>query len=279
MNTGKKEPPMATKLNHEQKGILDDQLFALRDKTVNGVRDFNEVRKALQEIIEGRFYTPIPEKLLMQVRSPLWYTLPEQQLEHVRQLNKQRDWGFEDSDFPSIPEDIQLHGDEVLLLCVSLRAQRGKSALQRTFEELWYLSEAPTDYTKWRWDELKSDSKHLRQAPGYKHTPGIRWVVFNPNAYHGKSPEAALKQSKIDNVQLAGLEVLMAVLLFPTWATSWNGDTSAYPNMSGLQFYWNTDWSRVPYLDRWGDGRQLGLYAGWAGYSGVCFASPSVREC
>jgi hypothetical protein len=38
---------MGTKLNHEQKGRLDDQLFALRSKTVDGIRDLAYVREGL----------------------------------------------------------------------------------------------------------------------------------------------------------------------------------------------------------------------------------------
>jgi hypothetical protein len=278
MNTGKKEPSMATKLNHEQKGILDDQLFALRDKTVNGVRDFDEVRKALQRIIEGKFFEKTPTPVVVS-SVPSWYVSPERQLERVIQLNKEQRWGLSMADVRPIPEFTSRTETEVLLLTISLPTVGRKSGLHRTFDELWSLIEAPDGYTKYRLDELKATTKLLRQAPGYNHTPGIRWVVFDPNAYHSKSPEAALKQSKIDNAQLAGFEVLMATLLFPTWATSWNGDSSPYPNMSALQFYWNSDWSIVPYLGRWDGNRQLGLSASWAGYSNGSWSSPSVREC
>ena len=44
----------------------------------------------------------------------------------------------------------------------------------------------------------------------------------------------------------------------------------------GLRY---TDWSRVPYLDRWGDDRQLGLHVYWAGDRGGYWSSPSVRDC
>jgi hypothetical protein len=71
----------------------------------------------------------------------------------------------------------------------------------------------------------------------------------------------------------------MAELLFQSWATSWNGDSSPFPNLSGLQFYWNTDWSHVPYLNRWDGVRQLELDADWAGSVLSDYASPSVMEC
>lgn len=248
----------------------------------NGSLDPDNVRKALQDIIEGKFpEIKLPKAAITHVlaKQPSWYVSPEDQLKKVKTFNAALDWGFVTENIPAIPGSWQHNPNEVLMLAVSLPPKGRKSGLHRTFDELWNLIEAPDGYTKYRWDELKATTKLLRQAPGYNHTPGIRWVVFNPNAYHGKSPEAVLKQSKIDNAQLAGLEVLMATLLFPTWATSWNGDSSPYPNMSALQFYWNSGWSRVPYLDRWDVARRLELRAHWAVGSREDFASPSVREC
>ncbi len=248
----------------------------------NGSLDPDNVRKALQDIIEGKFpEIKLPKAAITHVlaKQPSWYVSPEDQLKKVKAFNAALDWGFVTENIPAIPGSWQHNPNEVLMLAVSLPPKGRKSGLHHTFDELWNLIEAPDGYTKWRWEELKATAKLLRQAPGYDYTPGIRWVVFNPNAYHGKSPEAALKQSKEDSVQLAGLEVLMAALLFPTWTTSWNGGSSPYPNMSALQFYWNSRWSVVPYLCRWVGSRQLRLHADWAGYAYGGWSSPSVTEC
>lgn len=40
-----------------------------------------------------------------------------------------------------------------------------------------------------------------------------------------------------------------------------------------------TDWSNVPYLNRWDDNRQLKLNANWADNSNDNWSSPSVRDC
>jgi hypothetical protein len=40
-----------------------------------------------------------------------------------------------------------------------------------------------------------------------------------------------------------------------------------------------TDWSHVPYLNRWDDNRQLKLNANWASNANSRWASPSVRDC
>lgn len=247
----------------------------------NGSLQPDDVRRALQNIIEGKFVEPrgITVVTSVLVKQPSWYVSPERQLERVIQLNAERRWVLSMSDVRPILEFTPRTETEVLLLTICLPTLGRKSGLHRTFDELWNTIDEPQSYTKWRCDELKSDSNHLRLAPGHKHTPGIRWVAFDPNAYHGLSPEAALEQSKTDGLQLAGTEVLMAALLFPTWATSWDGKSSPYLNLSGLQFYWVTDWSRVPYLYRWNDAHRLRMHASWAGNVGGRWSSPSVREC
>ena len=40
-----------------------------------------------------------------------------------------------------------------------------------------------------------------------------------------------------------------------------------------------TDWSNVPYLNRWDDDRQLKLNDNWADYRDDSWSSPSVRDC
>jgi hypothetical protein len=168
----------------------------------------------------------------------------------------------------------------VLLLNVRLSKKNKQPALHRTFDELWSLIQAPSGYGKWRWDELKATNKLLRRVSGYGHeVDEVEWVIFDPVAYQGKSPQEALELSNADGMQLAGTEVLMATLLFPDWPLSWFKDNMPAPNLSGLQFYWNAGWSHVPCLRRWDGRRQLELSANWAGRANSCGASPSVREC
>ena len=71
----------------------------------------------------------------------------------------------------------------------------------------------------------------------------------------------------------------MAAAMFPEWVSSWNVGKSPYPKMSGLQFYWGTDWSLVPCLYRWEDGSQLRLNAVDAGIAHPYLSSPVVRKC
>jgi len=216
-------------------------------------------------------------------QSPDWYDAsPERQIEKTSaflELHGGQE-GFRPSDIPAVPTNfIPRTKTEVLLLAVYLPDKGRVKGFRRTFDAWWDFIVPPAGLTKWRWEELKSDSKHLRLAPGVEYKPGIRWVAFDPNAYQGKSPKDALAQSANDGTTLAHAEVLMVAAQFPSWASSWNGGNSPYPNMSALQFYWDTDWSRVPYLGRGGGSRQLKLSADWADFADSRWSSPVVREC
>jgi hypothetical protein len=268
----------------EQLAGITAQHNEIVKRVANGSLDAEQVKDSLQAIIEKREPRGITiatshQRFQSESSMPDWYVSPEQQLERVTQLNRQRDWGFEESDFPAIPEGASLRDGEVLLLCVYLPTKGRKSGLYRTIDELWDAYEAPSRYIKRRWSELKAEPKLVRQAPGYTYTPGIRWVVFNPNSYHGKSPEQALELAKQDNVQLAGVEGLMANLLFPAWATSWNGTSGPYPWLTGLQYKDQADWSLSLCFYRWDDDRQVNFSAHWSDFVFSVFGSPSFREC
>ncbi len=256
--------------------ITTDQLFALQTRQNEigrrlkaGSLNVEDVLDATQGILDG-IYPTRPVSAL-----PSWYVSPELQLVRAFQANTERKWGFAEGAFPVLPPD----STKLWLLVVKLPNKGRVKGLQRTFDDRWDLIEAPAGYTKWRSSEFLTDPDHLRLAPGYEHTPGIYWVEFEPGTYQGKSPQAALEQSAGD---LVGTEALDAIWQFPDWSLSWFVDDTPAPNLSALQFRWDktsTDWSRVPYLDRWDGRRRLGLRARWADDDGPSWASPSVREC
>ncbi len=254
---------MATKLTHEQKGILDDQLFALRDKAVNGIRDFEEVRRALQNIIEGKFpstesawpsYPPATSLYVWE--PPSWWRTPEQQLERARQL-----WPGRGLPEPS-REFVPQTKTEVLLLHVP-----------DMFNSLWDKVNAPTGYTKYRWEGVKSDKRNLRLAPNKVEFTEPVWLAFDPEHGKGERPDSYWGQA-----DLAASEVFSALIQFPEWSLAWFNGASA-PNLTGYQLKYGSGWSNVLYADRWVDDRQLGLNARLAGYADDLWSSPRVREC
>jgi len=251
-----------------------NQLRLIEDRFLNGTLDPVAVRPILQGIIQDKS-TPL-------ITTPSWYSSVNAQIYKVSAFLELhgRQQGFAPSDIPAAPNFIPRTKTEVLLLAVYLPDKGGVKGFRRTFEEWWYFIDPPVGLTKWRWEVLKSDSKHLRLASGIDYKPGIRWVAFDPNAYRGKSPKEALVLSaSADSTTLAHAEVLMAAAMFPKWVSSWNGGKSPYPNMSGLQFYLSTDWSNTPCLGRWDDDSQLKLDADDADYAASGSSSPVVREC
>lgn len=237
-----------------------------------GSLNVDDVLAATQGILDCVYPTPLAHPL------PDWYVSPELRLEQARQYNEQRKWGFSDTDFPSVPSDT----GKLWLLVVNLPGKGGKAALQRTVDDRWELIEAPAGYTKYRYPELLTDPDHLRLAPGYDFTPGIYWVEFNPDAYQGKSPEAALQQSQVSGELLAGTEVLDAIWQFPGWVLTWFKDGKAAPNLSGLQFRWDdgSAWLYVLCVSLWDDDHRLELNALRADDAYDGWASPVVvREC
>ena len=214
--------------------------------------------------------------------SPNYYDVsPAQLLEKVSaflELHGGGQEGFRPSDIPAVPNFTPRNKTELLLLAVYLPDKAGVQGFHRTFEAWWDFIVPPTHQTKWRWEGLRSDSKHLRLTEGIEYKSGIRWVYFDPNAYQDKSPKDALAQSASDGTTLAHAEVLMAIAQFSGWVSSWNGGKSPYPIMSGLQFYWNAVWSSVLHFRRLNASRQLGLAVGSAvGIYRGC-SSPVVRK-
>lgn len=238
---------MGQKLSPEEKGQLVDQLMELLRVAVNGIRPFADVRRGLQDIIEGKSGV---------VATPSWYVSPEQQLERARQL-------WPNAVLPEPPKEFTPRtSSEVLLLHVP-----------DTFDSLWNKVDAPTVYIKYRWESVKTDKWNLRLSPNKREYTEPVWLAFDPEHGKGARPDSLWGQS-----DLAASEVLSALIQFPEWPLAWFNGASA-PNLSGYQLKYEGNWSDVPCLSRWDDDRQLVLSARWAGDDGSLFASPSVREC
>lgn len=219
----------------------------------NGSLDPTAVKRALQGIIEGKFVALV-------WNPPTWWRTPEQQLERACQL-------WPNAVLPEPPEEFMPRTkSEVLLLHVP-----------DTFDSLWDKVVAPTGYTKYRWENVKSDKGNLRLAPNKVEYTEPVWLAFDPGRGRSESPD-----SFWDYPDTAASEVFSALIQFPEWLHTWRNGAST-PILTGYQLKNGEDWSNVPYLDLWDVGRQLSLNGSWA-YTTIIGAtyplsSPSVRKC
>lgn len=233
----------------EQLAGITSQHNEIVKRVGNGSLDPAAVKRALQDIIEGKLPT-------LTWNPPTWWRTPEQQLERARQL-------WPNAVLPEPPKEFTPRTkSEVLLLHVP-----------DSFDSLWDKVVAPTGYTKFRWEGVKADKRNLRLSPNKREYTEPVWLAFDPEHGKGERPDSFWGQADI-----AASEVFSALIQFPEWPLAWFNGASA-PNLSGYQLKYDGNWSNVPYLDRWDDDRQLELGDCWAGGRPGSWSSPSVREC
>ena len=233
----------------EQLAGITSQHNEIVKRVSNGSLDPVAVKRALQDIIEGKLPT-------LTWNPPTWWRTPEQQLDRARQL-------WPNAVLPEPPKEFTPRTkSEVLLLHVP-----------DTFDSLWDKVVAPSGYTKYRWEGVKADKRNLRLAPNKVEFDRPVWLAFDPEHGKGERPDSFWGQADI-----AAREVFSALIQFPEWSLAWFNGASA-PNLTGYQLKYDGSWSRVPCLLRWVGGRQLELDDRWAGYRSDRWSSPSVREC
>ena len=218
-----------------------------------------DVRRVLANpSLAGKMYNAIqPPRAVVMNGTPSWWRTPEQQLARARQL-----WPGIALPEPA-KEFVSRTSAEVLLLHVP-----------DTFDSLWSKVVAPEGYTKYRWEGVRSDKRHLRLAPNVPNRTTPVWLGFDPEHGKGKRPDSFWGQPN-----LAASEVLSALIQFPDWPLAWYKDGVSAPNLTGYQLKWDTAWSGVPCLSRWDDGRRLKLHDNWAGFAYGLWSSPVVRQC
>ena len=234
----------------EQLAGITSQHNEIVKRVGNGSLAPNAVKRALQDIIEGK----LPP--MQNWNPPTWWRTPEQQLARARQL-------WPNAVLPEPPKEFTPRTkSEVLLLHVP-----------DTFDSLWDKVNAPTGYTKYRRDGVKSDKRNLRLAPNKVEYTEPVWLAFDPERGKGERPDSFWGQA-----DTAASEVFSALIQFPEWSLAWFNGASA-PNLTGYQLKYDGNWSRVPYLYRWDGDRQLKLHGCWADDRYDDWSSPSGREC
>ena len=235
----------------EQLAGITSQHNEIVKRVGNGSLDPIAVKRALQDIIEGK----LPP--MQNWNPPTWWRTPEQQIARARQL-------WPNAVLPEPPKEFTPRTkSEVLLLHVP-----------DTFDSLWDKVVAPDSYTKYRWEGVKADKRNLRLSPNKREYTEPVWLAFDPEHGKGERPDSFWGQA-----DLAASEVFSALIQFPEWSLAWFINGASAPNLTGYQLKYDGNWSLVPYLRRWDDGRRLKLNDHWAVYRHGSWSSPSVREC
>lgn len=188
--------------------------------------------------------------------APPWYKTPPEQMEHAR-----RCWPGITLPKPPLTSFPRHGSNEVLLLHVP-----------RPFDELWDHVVGPDGFSKWRYREVKTVKMNL--VPGKRPLLRPAWLLFDPEANRGKTPEQALE---ISAGELASDEVLSALIQFPDWPLDWLNDGAA-PNLAGYRIAVDDAkwWWWTPTFDY--RGRELLLNLSASDLGGSEWASPTVRE-
>ena len=211
----------------------------------NGSLNPDVVERALQDIIDSK-----PPQ-----GPPTWWRTPVQQLERASQL-----WLF--ITLPDPPKVFTPQTEsEILLLHVP-----------DSFDGLWNLAVAPAGYTKCRWEDIRADSRNLRFTSKKREYTEPVWLAFDPEHGKGERPD-----SLWGNANLAGSEVLSALIQFPDWPLAWF-DSASTPKLAGYQSRYFDTWTGVPCLTRRDSDRQLRLSARWSGNQHDAWSCPSIRR-
>src|ERR1019366_5245800 len=188
----------------------------------------------------------------MRSRSPIMFITPAEQIKKMLKWEKKYKWNF--GEYPIAPKFKQ-HDLTTLVLVPYF------DTVQATVDNLWQVITDEYEST-WKWDELKTDSRHLRLLKGITQPPkGLRWEVINLGANWGPDKGRQVKDVRGTNSAHAG--ILAAVCLFPSWFTSMDGVKVPYVDIAGYECSVQgfAPWRSVPYIDR--DDSRVSLSAYW----------------
>ena len=166
---------------------------------------------------------------------PSWYISPEKQVLVAKRIRQSWDYVYNDIPIPMVPEPFPpLTSTEVLMLNVVVPRFGYRASLKDTFNELW-------DMISIRGADKYSPNNILMTRLSFKDSlaekPGFYWLAFDIDASNrGLSPYKASKIAWKHQKFLAGTSVLMAMVLFPKWAETWDGKKSPFPIMGGLDY-------------------------------------------
>ncbi len=257
---------------------ISGQSHEIMKRVGNGSLDARSVRKALQDIIEG--------KLSQDARFEGKLLMLGNQLDLLRRYNAQY-WEnrLTEEQFSAIEREVAQSWlghtqciDDLAILHVQF------DSLEETVEMWWrvYVGEQPDS---WRWPVLRVDAEHLCLLGSNVKTyePGIHVVRINLVAHWepegGRTLIEVRKQAKSTDEILAQFEVMSAYGLHSELLREQDGENLPYADMPGTVVTVPGDSRPYALCVRWDPfSRGAGLNARWVGNRSSKWAAPVLRE-
>lgn len=221
----------------------------------------------LQDFIEGRLNNREYRRMANAANgrlSPHWRTPPKAQLKLARQLNRRFNWGFAESDFPACPVNPALDEDEMLVLAIYFPEADGVSSAQRTVEKHLEALQIYQPQLTVEAQDVNTDAEWLQLQ--WERQPGIRWVKYKFAANRGGNLGLRRTVQELwegGSVQLAGPEVLSALLLMPGYMGKIGTNEVPWPMLGCYKrrdpYYHNAVWNMTIAAQTAADGSVLYL--------------------
>jgi len=270
---------MAAELTTDEIAKFLNQQHELNKRVLRGTLDLAQVRPALQDIIDGKF-----AKVARFDRYNAMLLSLDNQLAKLRIYNEVywnnvlTDEHFFELAFSAAHSEHEQRVDDLLLLYVDFGSP------EATFEAWWKVL-CGTQPGNYRWEQLRTDTEHLKLHDRARtYDLGIHVVHINLVAHwepkDGRNVVSVREQAETNDELLAHAEAMAAYGLHPELLREQNGENLPYVDLAGYMADTPDDgaWRHVPYFN-WRRGiREVGLYADWDVYSDGGGASPVVWE-
>lgn len=252
-----------------------NQLHQLESAVLSGARRLQDVKPALQEIIEGKLAVD---------EVPL--TPPSRYLERLIARARKRDWPFDMRHWRalSVLDNIDHDG---ILRPISVEIWLGD--LQTTYEELWlWVVEEVTKldgrYDSWRWDEVHHGQKlsgpeHLRFLPGAETVgvPKVTPIGLNLTTHSYRTHSVRPADVRTPEAS-AGLELFTLIALNPQIVLGMGDDLSQLwvPSLQ-VTIPGEDLWTDMPLLHWSSVNRRVSLDSQWDGTRDMDSVIPERR--
>ncbi len=235
----------------DQVNSILGQTFEILRLTRNGTRAIEDVKRGLQQIIQGeQLATPVNG--LIHGR----FTPAETQVAWVKHWNVAYDWGFTDSDFKALGEPPLWLADNPLAAVVLTPYL---DTPEQTYQQLVKaaVSRQPDSYVQTLSSFLQfAEWAQMELAPGLSHQPGLKWELVDLG--YGVGRDVSVREYERPP-NAAHAAVLAAAALHPEWVRQMrerksDGDVPCvavvgYRIDSGK--YYQPTWEMVPEIG-WG---------------------------